>query len=330
MSQTLSPESEAQRIRNWEKLSKIFNPHTIEKRLKHYNYPKDGENPTACFAHYTSAEAGLQIIKSQRLWMRNPLCMADYKEIQHGFENFQTFFASKTNEKQFLASLDKCFPGVGQEAFNIFNAWWNDIRVNTYVTSLSEHKADEDMHGRLSMWRGFGSGDRVALIFKPKWHSETGKDLHLTVSPVTYLPRPKVHEMLSKVISNVECECEFLQSLDKQLVLGYIAHTLMTEVVCHKHEGFHEEIEWRAIYSPSRWPSKLIEPDTQVISGVPQVIFKIPLTDEFCLDHLLDRVIIGPTQYAIPISQAFVKELDKIGVTDPMKRVIVSGIPLRT
>ena len=128
----------------------------------------------------------------------------------------------------------------------------------------------------------------------------------------------------------MQIHCDFLQSLKKQQVLDYLIHMLMTEVVCHKHEGFREEREWRAIYAPARWPSTMIESDTSVILGVPQVIYKIPLEDGFHLKHLLDRVIIGPTQFPWPIAQAFISELLKIGVTDAANRVFVSGIPIRT
>lgn len=68
----------------------------------------------------------------------------------------------------------------------------------------------------------------------------------------------------------------------------------------------------------------------KVISGVPQLIYKIPLDGEFHLKHLLDRVIIGPSQYPLPIAQAFVSELLKVGVSDAASRVFISNIPIRT
>jgi hypothetical protein len=300
-------------------------------RRKHFNYPKDGENPDARFVHYTSAEAGMGIIQSGRLWMRNTMCMSDYREIQHGFDNFQSFFATPPNEANFLSALDKCFPGIGKEAFDTFNKWLADIRTNTYITSISEHDSSEDSNGRLSMWRAFATSTaRVAIVLKPKWHSDTGANLRLTVSPVTYLPKHAVHELLLTVIKNVESHCDYLQSLGKQKVLDYLVFMLMTEVVCHKHEGFLEEREWRAIYAPKRWPSTVIEPDMKVISGVPQLIYKIPLDGEFHLKNLLDRIIIGPTQFPLPIAQAFVSELLKVGVSDAINRVFMSNIPIRT
>ena len=49
-----------------------------------------------------------------------------------------------------------------------FNNSWSDIRLNTYITCVSEHQDSEDKHGRLSMWRAFGggTGTRVGIVFE--------------------------------------------------------------------------------------------------------------------------------------------------------------------
>jgi hypothetical protein len=84
-------------------------------------------------------------------------------------------------------------------------------------------------------------------------------------------------------------------------------------------------------------PSPLIESETQVIGGVPQIIHKLPLdrtvtTDLADLDIavLIDRVIIGPTQYVAAIGDAFAEALAKAGVANAGQRVFASGIPMRT
>jgi len=76
--------------------------------------------------------------------------------------------------------------------------------------------------------------------------------------------------------------------------------------------------------------------DIRVVNGVPQPIFKIPLKDipdeDFVgaeIPALLDRIIIGPTQYPLPMLEAFTLLLTDAGVTDPDKRVFVSDIPIR-
>jgi hypothetical protein len=111
---------------------------------------------------------------------------------------------------------------------------------------------------------------------------------------------------------------------------------LLAGVICLKHEGFHEEREWRAIYAPKCWPSALMESSTEVIDGIPQIVYKIPLdakVSEYLTDldfsKMFDRLIVGPTPYPWPMYEAFVDALIKAGVADADKRLFASGIPIR-
>src|SRR4051812_4792419 len=76
------------------RMESIFMPHAKKQRddaHKRQKRPgKAGEQIFRC-AHYTSAEAALSIIKTKRIWMRNTTCMADYREVQHGFAIFDEF-----------------------------------------------------------------------------------------------------------------------------------------------------------------------------------------------------------------------------------------------
>jgi hypothetical protein len=108
-------------------------------------------------------------------------------------------------------------------------------------------------------------------------------------------------------------------------------------VTCLKHEGFHEEREWRAIYSPKRTSSPLMESSIEVIGGLPQPVYKIPLdvTASPALATLdfataFDRLIIGPSPYPWPMFEAFVGALQQSGVSDAAARVSVSEIPIRS
>ena len=73
-----------------------------------------------------------------------------------------------------------------------------------------------------------------------------------------------------------------------------------------------------------------------MIGGTPQLIYKIPLQNVpeegfhgVEIPELIDRIIIGPTQYDSATREAFVDRLGEAGVSDPEDRVIVSKIPLR-
>jgi hypothetical protein len=92
----------------------------------------------------------------------------------------------------------------------------------------------------------------------------------------------------------------------------------------------------RAIYSPNMQPSPLITPATEIVSGVPQLIYSLPLDGSLAgelagLDFgvLFDRLIIGPSQYPLTMATAFIGALKSGGVSDAEKRVCASMIPIR-
>jgi hypothetical protein len=151
------------------------------------------------------------------------------------------------------------------------------------------------------------------------------------------LSENEVHEGIEEVIGNVGSSHDFLCSIDRQIVVQVAFNMLLAGVTCLKHQGFREEREWRAIYSPSVNLSNLMESTIQVVGGFPQVIHKIPLDkgvspDLADLDFpvIFDRLIIGPSQYPWPMFEAFSGALLAAGVPDASTRVRVSDIPIRS
>jgi hypothetical protein len=289
----------------------------------------------ARFVHYTSAEAALKIIQTKRFWMRNTNCMADYREVQHGFDIYKNYFQNEANRKAFDEAFDACSAGLAKEALASFDNWWNDLRFNTYISSVSKHSDDEDMHGRLSMWRAFGGGTRVAIVLRIPYVSGAANALALSFSPVAYLSAAKAHEGMDQVIANVRANRDYLSTLPREALVRLVHHMLSAGIVCLKHEGFHEEREWRAMYTPTRWSSPLIETSTEVIAGAPQLIHKIPLDGSVSplvadvdLGQVFDRLIVGPTQYAYPICRALAEALAAAGIADAHARVWFSEILL--
>jgi hypothetical protein len=270
-----SPDTAAltpERLKMLEKLREIFMPYYFRKRGAMVK--RAGR-----FVHYTSAASGLNIIRTKKLWMRNTNCMSDYREVQHGFDTLNKFFANPSKLQTFMKPLDACVEGVGQQAIQLFNQWWRDIRFNTFISSLSEHLETEDRHGRLSMWRALArTNARVALVFKsvPLNDETAGTSLSLLLSPVAYYPEPRAEAELLSVVDNIALNQDFLQSADRTMVCATLFYMLLTGVVCLKHEGFDEEREWRMIYSPGQRFSSLISRSLEVIEGVPQMIYKIP------------------------------------------------------
>jgi hypothetical protein len=312
-------------------LESIFMPHLKKQRDKCNNDQR--------FVHYTSAENALSIIKSKRLWMPNATCMSDYREVQHGFDILAKYFSDKSRMDAFSKALDVCATGAVQEAINVFNQWWNNIRLHAYITSISEHdNPEEDKHGRLSMWPAIGNNTaRVALVIKVPRFSGSVNALKLMFSPVAYLTDGEVHAVFNDVIKNIELNVNSLQSIGSQKLIYAVFGMLRAGVTCLKHEGFREEREWRAIYSPMLHPSPLMEAETKVIAGVPQIVYKVPLDvavsdalADLDLSRTFDRLIIGPSPYPWAMHEAFTKALQMAGVVEAEERVVPSGIPNRS
>jgi hypothetical protein len=165
------------------------------------------------FVHYTSAENALKIINSRCIWMRNTTCMSDYREVNHGLDALNRYFGNATNKQAFTDALNGCSAGIAEEAFNLFNQWWQNTQLQTFITSISEHDDREDVHGRLSMWRAFGNSTaRVALVIKSSL--DIGKNLALgvTLNPVGYFTDEELAHELDLIVRNVRDNQAFLHS----------------------------------------------------------------------------------------------------------------------
>lgn len=166
------------------KLESVFMPNA--SKLRKERYPQNVDH--AKFVHYTSADSALKIIHSKELWLRNTTCMADYREVHHGFEILNKFFKKNENMKGFVDALNNCAPNVATNAISLFDKWWSYIQSGTYIASFSEHGDNkEDLYGRLSMWRAFGSNARVAIVINIPRYSGEAQKLGCLFSPVAYL-----------------------------------------------------------------------------------------------------------------------------------------------
>jgi len=287
------------------------------------------------FAHYTNAEAAIKILQSREVWMRSSSCMVDFREIEYGLECLSEAYEG-TEGSKLKKLLDEVASGFVDAFQGLFNAWIPHFRDQTYLTCFSEHDPEEDQFGRLSMWRAFGTAIRVALVFNNKPFLSSSNALSVYSSPVGYFSRSQFQAEFARVVAGVESEQGFLRERGKEDVMAYLFQAFKMSALCTKHPGFHEEKEWRVIHSPTQEPSERVLCHTEVIGGVPQPVYKIPLRnfpDEGLegveVPELLDRIIIGPTEYPWAVYQAFKQVLTAAGVPDAGKKIIVSDIPLR-
>lgn len=315
---------------NIERLEKIFMPHMAKGKENLTN----GNNK---FVHYTSAENAINILKSKTLWMRSPRCMNDYMEISHGHQQLVKFFNTKEHREKFVTALDAYETGIAEEILNGFDEWWNKIQNDTFIASISIHPVSEDTHGRLSMWRAYGEQPaKAALVLNnpPK----SNKSLGLILSPAAYFTYEELEAELLKIITSIEENIDYIKSLDKQSVFGTTIVSLIILAVCLKHPGFKEEQEWRIIHLPQMTDSNgSINSSVETISGVPQVVYKIPLENDkeleitgLDLHELIDKVLIGPTQYPLAIFNAFCIAMNEAGIEESASKITISDIPLRT
>ena len=289
------------------------------------------------FVYYTNAETANSILRGKKIWLRNVTTMNDYMEVAHGFDCLNEAYKQQDLRTKFTSLIDGCFEGLTKEVEDMFNAWLPTIRTETYIACLSEHVAEEDEHGRLSMWRAYGGRSGVALVMKGDVLFSKSDVLGAYSSPVGYMNSKLVREQFETVINNIENSIEYVRGMGRDALKNTIFGMMHFAVLCTKHPGFHEEREWRIISSPKIYGTGILESSIEVVRGIPQDVYKISLAKDYpehnltglALPNLLDRIIIGPTEFPSTIRRAFISLLTTAGVADPASKVFVSDIPLR-
>lgn len=284
------------------------------------------------FSYYTSAETAMKVIRNEELWFRNATAMNDFSEINYGLSLIQNVFSGTEGEK-FRQEVESILPDTINMANNLLSAWEKDWRLETYIACVSIHDAKEDNWGRLSMWRAYGN---TALIVKNTPMVANTDLLEVFSFPVLYLSEQSLADYLSKVTHEITIQHDYLKSLGQETLVSYIKEMLFRIAIATKHPGFEEEREWRLYYRPNEKESPAMAPQIVTLNGVPQKIYKLRLSNEpenglFGADipSLLDKIIIGPTEFPYVSYEAFVSVLKEHGVEDAHKKVVISDIPLR-
>ena len=277
----------------------------------------------------------MNILKSKEIWMRKSSCMEDYLEIQYGLDRLYRAYRNPKIGDHFKSVLNGLFDGIAIDIEKNFDGWTPHFLADTYFTCVSEHSDEEDTFGRLSMWRAYGDTTGVAFVLNNPLFLNPAEGLKATVNPVSYLNDDEFENEFTRITDNISKEAEFFKAHERDEVIARIFHMLRFAVLCTKHPGFREEREWRVIYCPTLEASSYLTKDIRPIRNVPQPIYKIPLEDIpevgyfAAIPALINRIVIGPTQYPAALREAFVGLLDELGVSDSASKVCVSDIPLR-
>lgn len=312
-----------------EKFLQVFFPyvHQREDWLK-----ENGTN----LVHYTSAEAAMNILRTKEIWLRESTCMNDFMEVQHGIDCLSAAYNTHENGKKFQAALNGIFGGITKDVEAKFNESVGLLKSETYLMCLSEHDPNENELGRLSMWRAYSANSGVAIVINTRAPLNDSGALNAFTLPVEYLSDADFADKLGRIAEAIQSEAAFIEKQGRETVANVIFNMLRFGAIATKHPGFKEEKEWRVVYSPKLTPSDHLVKDVKVINGTPQTIFKIPLKNiperglrGLEIPEMIERIIIGPTQFPLAMWKAFVTLLADAGVQNPESKVWTSRIPLR-
>lgn len=294
-------------------------------------------NARTRFAYYTTAETAAKVLRNRELWLRMPTCMNDASEVQHGREVVLDLWG-EADSTRLMSLLDELHPGLSQELTDKLDAdSAPELMAQTFIACLSEHavKPEEDRYGRLSMWRAYGGVSGVAIVVKGDAFWSTESDVNVYVSPVEYLDKAAFTRYFNDLIDRLEANRTAISGLSREQTLSWLYQAITLAMLCVKHPAFHEEQEWRIFYS-LRDPSPLLPIQIETIRGIAQPVIKLPLSDApgqppsgRSLADVVERVIIGPTEFPLATASAFAHLLTELGVPDAGSKVIISGIPLR-
>lgn len=287
------------------------------------------------FVHYTTAEAAHKIISGKEFWLRKTSTMNDFTEVEHGLDCLVKAYNSDAGTK-LKESLNAIFPDLSKKIAASFEDNLKTYQNDTYITCVSKHMDHEDGVGRLSMWRAYGGKAGVAIVLKPESFLSGNGHLKIYSTPVAYLTEQGISDELVKIANNVDHEADFLQSQGEENTLNWLLTAFRFGILGTKHPGFSEEQEWRIVYNPGVELSEHIRLEVETINGIPQNVAKVPLRDIPEIDHqgfeikdVIDKIIIGPTEHAFAIYEAFCHLLKNAGIENAYKHVIISDIPLR-
>ena len=314
---------------NHVRANRIFCPHFTERTV-------DLVLSKTQLAHYTTTENALKILEGRTVWLRNVRCMNDYSEVQWGNRLVASFFFERKDADPFWKTLEGIVPGIRQRTTELYRDWVWDFVSNTYVFCVSEHKPSDDM-GRLSMWRAYASNNGCALIFDSAPFYQPTDALGSYTYPVCYRSPDTAFKMFQSIVESV-CENEaFLKTLPPDDLQNYVFTMLEYHAICVKHPAFAEELEWRVVHRPFRFPNDRMQPTIRPIRGLVQRIYQLPLKnipDENLKGiephEIVRKILLGPAVNSAVAHDAAIQKLRDLGFSNPEAIVIDTRIPLRT
>ena len=290
-------------------------------------------------AHYTSLQALELILRSNEIWLSNPLLMNDVEEERFGIIEGSSALKRNSAIREALGSEERLAEFVSSidDAIDRFD---QQHLLDTYIFCLSRHETD-DMDGLLSMWRGYGGrGKGAAIVF------DTGKlasvqESPLVVAPVNYDTRERrlawfgeLGDRYAKTLTDAAPENNQIH-----LTAAALFERLKLFALFTKHRGFEEEREWRVVYFRDRDGDDKLKDMFHYVNGPrgiePKLRLKVEpmagvMPENVSFEQLIDRIILGPS-LSTPLARRSVERmLDVIKRPALKDRLVASSIPFRS
>jgi hypothetical protein len=161
--------------------------------------------------------------------------------------------------------------------------------------------------------------------------------LWVFITPVGYFDQSRFDLEVDEALASLEANRDRIAQEPPEWAVNFGYLMLALTAVSTKHEGFHEEREWRVVHFPTLFESQIVRPFTELVGGVPQTVYKLPMENYpehhltgIDFSELLEKVMIGPTPFPDTIYTAMLSVLRAAKIPEPEKKLVISGIPLRT
>ena len=209
--------------------------------------------------------------------MRKASCMNDFMEVDHGLQCLIAAYNSDIGKK-LKEALDHRILDFSKNFEDLFDGWIPHLKSDTFLTCISEHLDSEDRFGRLSMWRAYGHGIGVGIVLNNSAILSPSDALKAHSSPVAYLSDEEFGREFEILASNIMENLDWLIKIG-QNVSAWMFEAFKYAALCTKHPGFKEELEWRIVYLPTLEKSDKLVKSTEVISGIPQPVYKYSIRE---------------------------------------------------
>ena len=295
-------------------------------------------NRRPLLTHYTSIVGLEAILRTNELWLSNPLFMNDMEEVRFGIHTGARLFLG-SSELEVACRNKNRFDLLKHSFTYYFNKFDSEHVLDTYVFCLSEH-AKDDTDGRLSMWRGYGgNGNGAAIVFDTA-KIAAREESPLVFAHVHYGTGPERQNWLQRRIAEFGEILAKSEMPDDKLSIAsyYFFERLKLFAIFTKHRGFLEENEWRVVYMRDRDTAHVFDRMFSYWVGPRGVEPKLKLKIEaipglpetnLTLAEIVDRIILGPSLSSPLARNTILKMLESLGRADLKDRVVSSTIPFR-